>query len=168
VPPGVPEEGRCAAGTSEREPLDVRQVLEEMLEVARRSRPRLDERRDVHADPDHRETVSEKPARYTRPHSGHVKRAACRRPAATRRSRSASARSIAAASSSGRSGSARTAASPAASSRDGCDEATTGTPLAIASTIGMPKPSKRDGYTKTAAPRYRRASSSSSTKPSRT
>ena len=45
----------------------------------------------------------------------------------------------------GSSGSARRAASPAASSIDACEDATTGTPLAIASTIGIPKPSKRDG-----------------------
>ena len=36
---------------------------------------------------------------------------------------------------------ARTAASPLASSRDGCDETTHGTPHAIASSTGMPKPS---------------------------
>ena len=34
---------------------------------------------------------------------------------------------------------------PQASSSDGCDEATTGAPQAIASVIGIPKPSKRDG-----------------------
>jgi len=53
----------------------------------------------------------------------------------------------------GSSGSARRAASPEASSSDGCAEATTGTPLAIASMIGIPNPSKREGYAKTAAPR---------------
>ena len=39
----------------------------------------------------------------------------------------------------------RYAAAPAASSIDSCEDATTGTPLAIASTIGIPKPSNRDG-----------------------
>ena len=43
------------------------------------------------------------------------------------------------------SGSARTAASPAASPIDGCADTTTGAPEAIASVIGMPKPSNLDG-----------------------
>ncbi len=54
---------------------------------------------------------------------------------------------------SGLSGSTRMAASPAASSSEGCEEATTGVPEAIASRTGIPKPSKKDGYAKTAAPR---------------
>ena len=45
----------------------------------------------------------------------------------------------------GLSGSARTAASPQASSIEACADATTGAPEAIASVIGMPKPSNRDG-----------------------
>jgi hypothetical protein len=45
----------------------------------------------------------------------------------------------------GLSASTRTAASPLASSIDGCEETTHGTPHAIASTIGIPKPSNRDG-----------------------
>ena len=53
----------------------------------------------------------------------------------------------------GSSGSARSAASPLASSSDGCAEATTGVPLAIASTTGMPKPSNREGKANAAAPR---------------
>ena len=52
---------------------------------------------------------------------------------------------IAAAIASGSSGSARTAAAPEASSIDSCAEATVGAPHAIASVIGIPKPSKRDG-----------------------
>ena len=49
---------------------------------------------------------------------------------------------------SGLRGSTRTAASPLASSIDGCEETTAGAPDAIASTIGIPKPSKSDGKTK--------------------
>ena len=49
---------------------------------------------------------------------------------------------------SGLSMSTRIAASPLASSIDGCEETTTGAPDAIASTIGIPKPSKSDGKTK--------------------
>ena len=68
-----------------------------------------------------------------------------RKPRARSSSRRASASRIAAANASALSGSARTAASPHASSSDGCDDATTGAPDAIASVIGIPKPSKRDG-----------------------
>ena len=46
---------------------------------------------------------------------------------------------------SGLSGSTRTAASAAASSIEMCADATTGAPEAIASVIGMPNPSNRDG-----------------------
>ena len=46
---------------------------------------------------------------------------------------------------SGLSGSQRMAAPPAASFIDACEEATTGAPQAIASVIGIPKPSNRDG-----------------------
>src|SRR5262249_236915 len=42
-------------------------------------------------------------------------------------------------------GSHGTAAGPEASSGEACDEAPTGAPQAIASVIGMPKPSNRDG-----------------------
>ena len=60
----------------------------------------------------------------------------------TRRARACSS---AAAIAAGSSGSARNAASPHASSSEGCADATTGVPHAIASTTGMPNPSKRDG-----------------------
>ena len=56
-------------------------------------------------------------------------------------SRRSSASRIASASASGSFGSARSAAAPDASSSEGCDDATTGVPHAIASTIGMPNPS---------------------------
>ncbi len=50
-------------------------------------------------------------------------------------------------------GSTRTAASPQASSSDGWVDATTGVPQAMASTIGMPKPSNMEGKANTEAPR---------------
>ena len=74
-------------------------------------------------------------------------------PAGTRLSRSESACSMPSAIASALVGSARTAASPQDSSSDGWDEATTGVPHAIASTTGIPKPSKSDGYANTLAPR---------------
>ena len=80
-----------------------------------------------------------------RPVAAQVNGRAWSSPRQTSSARRATAAASAADQASGSSGSARRATSPDASSSDGCDEATTGTALAIASTIGIPKPSKREG-----------------------
>src|ERR1035437_6475945 len=80
--------------------------------------------------------------------------AACRLPAADVRSRStreSSRRATAAVMASMSSGSTSAAARPATSGIDVVLEATTGAPLAIASSIGRPNPSYLDGWRYTAA-----------------
>src|SRR5439155_865451 len=154
-PPHTPE-----SPERQRPHLDA-QTVEQPSDVASCAGARLRERRDVH--PDDHAAASDQAARKVSPTRRQVKPRACSSPFGTSSSRRAIACSTAAAIAVGRSGSARTAASPHASSIDPCADATTGTPLAIAATIGLPKPSHRDGSKNAAAARYSRAGSSSST-----
>src|SRR4029079_3973561 len=143
VPDGISHDG-CQTGRPLEPDLLVLVPVEEGAEGARRAGLRLGERRDV--DPDAHYSLSESASYIACPVAVHVNGRAWSSPRQTNSSRRATAPASAADQASGSSGSARRPTSPEASSSDGCDEATTGTALAIASTIGMPKPSKREGY----------------------
>ena len=122
----------------------VPRVPQQPAHVPGRARPRLHERRDVHATahadspvPCLQEHLADRaprePARVLDP----APRSSSRRASASRIAGGDRLRR--------RRGRRARAASPLASSMDGCDDATTGAPHAIASMIGIPKPSNRDG-----------------------
>src|SRR6185437_6104755 len=120
--------------------LDDVEVVPQRLHVAGGARARLAQRRRVE-----RYANRSYPSRKTSPVLRQEKLRACSIPFARSSSRRVIASRMPEAIASGLSGSARTAASPEASSIDSWAEATTGAPEAIASVIGMPKPSKREG-----------------------